>query len=258
MPKLPYRMLLGISPWLYDRKGRQRPPSGHSGIYINENSSPTHHIPYLNREHSVNVPSQWEMMLHCNIISYWLGTYTKWSLSKILQWFQIQRHPWTILSQILTRWHGNMFHITGPLWRESNINQWIPLTKGQYCRALMLAGKSQVADDLSLGMPWCSCVVTVIRQETPYRCGVCFMISKSELSFQWPSCLHYVLLDPNLLFLFLGNRSRGKDCHDDCPVDCLAVTGSIDGSWPYWYFLKQCLTVTPDSYFFSCKNRSMV
>ena len=32
------------------------------------------------REHFVFVPSQWEMMLHCNIISHWLDSYTKWSL----------------------------------------------------------------------------------------------------------------------------------------------------------------------------------
>ena len=32
------------------------------------------------RVHFVNASSQWEMMLQCNIISYWLGTFTKWSL----------------------------------------------------------------------------------------------------------------------------------------------------------------------------------
>ena len=31
------------------------------------------------RDHFVNMPSQWEMTL-CNVISHWLGTYTKWSL----------------------------------------------------------------------------------------------------------------------------------------------------------------------------------
>ena len=32
------------------------------------------------RDHFVNVPSQWEMALHCNIVSHWLDAYTKWSL----------------------------------------------------------------------------------------------------------------------------------------------------------------------------------
>ena len=32
------------------------------------------------RDYSVYAPSQWEMVLHCNAISHWLGAYTGWSL----------------------------------------------------------------------------------------------------------------------------------------------------------------------------------
>ena len=32
------------------------------------------------RDHFVHAPRQWEMTLHCNIVSRWLGAYTKWSL----------------------------------------------------------------------------------------------------------------------------------------------------------------------------------
>ena len=32
------------------------------------------------RDHFVYAPSQWETTLHCNIVSHWLGAYTKWSL----------------------------------------------------------------------------------------------------------------------------------------------------------------------------------
>ena len=32
------------------------------------------------RDHFVYAPSQWETMLNCNIVSYWLDGYTKWSL----------------------------------------------------------------------------------------------------------------------------------------------------------------------------------
>ena len=28
----------------------------------------------------MNAPSQWETTLHCNVVSHWLGAYTKWSL----------------------------------------------------------------------------------------------------------------------------------------------------------------------------------
>ena len=30
------------------------------------------------RDHSVYASSQWEMTLHCNVISHWLGAYTEW------------------------------------------------------------------------------------------------------------------------------------------------------------------------------------
>ena len=32
------------------------------------------------RDHFVYVPSQWETTLHCNVVSHWLGAYTKWFL----------------------------------------------------------------------------------------------------------------------------------------------------------------------------------
>ena len=37
--------------------------------------------PYeYNRDHVEHVPSQWETTLHCNVVSHWLGAYTKRSL----------------------------------------------------------------------------------------------------------------------------------------------------------------------------------
>ena len=49
---------------------------------------------YVSRDYFVNVPSQWETMLHCKIASHWLGAYTKWSLfslisstCQVLKWF---------------------------------------------------------------------------------------------------------------------------------------------------------------------------
>ena len=54
----------------------------------------------------VYAPSQWETALHCNVISHWLGAYTKWSL------FMILSCKWScpcILSP-LTHW-GRVTHI---------------------------------------------------------------------------------------------------------------------------------------------------
>ena len=39
----------------------------------------------LSRDYSVYVPSQWETTLHCNVVSHWLGAYTKWSLYMYMQ-----------------------------------------------------------------------------------------------------------------------------------------------------------------------------
>ena len=41
------------------------------------------------KDHSVNAPSQWEMMLHCNVVSHWLATYTVPSPEPMLTYFQL-------------------------------------------------------------------------------------------------------------------------------------------------------------------------
>ena len=38
------------------------------------------------RDHFVYAPSQCETILHCNVVSHWLGAYTKWSLLKSYAW----------------------------------------------------------------------------------------------------------------------------------------------------------------------------
>ena len=35
------------------------------------------------RDHFVYAPGQWETTLQCNVVSHWLGTFTKWSLHTI-------------------------------------------------------------------------------------------------------------------------------------------------------------------------------
>ena len=40
------------------------------------------------RDLSVHAPSQWETTLHCNVVSHWLCTYTKWSL-----WVHYRNNP---------------------------------------------------------------------------------------------------------------------------------------------------------------------
>ena len=37
-------------------------------------------------DHFVYASSQWETTLQCNVVSHWLGAYTKWSLSCAMRW----------------------------------------------------------------------------------------------------------------------------------------------------------------------------
>ena len=39
----------------------------------------------------------------------------------------------------MTLWHGNFFHITGPMWGESTRHRGIPLSSGHNCGALMFS-----------------------------------------------------------------------------------------------------------------------
>ena len=52
------------------------------------------------KDHFVYVPSQWVMTLQCNIISHWLGTFTKLSLKHTVatQW------PLKHVQHLLTQW----------------------------------------------------------------------------------------------------------------------------------------------------------
>ena len=52
-----------------------------SRILTNITLELTYHCELWTGDHFVNAPSQWRTMLHCNVVSHWLGAYTKWSLA---------------------------------------------------------------------------------------------------------------------------------------------------------------------------------
>ena len=67
-------------------------------------------------------------------------------------------------------WHGSAFHITGPLWGKSTSHRWIPFTKGQWCRtlmlSLMLAWKTfEQTAERQVEMSWCWFDITVMMAE---------------------------------------------------------------------------------------------
>ena len=67
------------------------------------------------RDHFVHAPNQWETMLHCNIVSRWLVDGTE---------------------AMTMSWHGNVFHITGPLVMNPRVNGGFPSLRAQLCEAL--------------------------------------------------------------------------------------------------------------------------
>ena len=73
------------------------------------------------RDHLVYVPSQWEMTLHCNVILYWLGAYTKWSLH-----IQIFCHIKTSLMSSTTCYEDLVSQIHAMLWVDI---KWINANK---------------------------------------------------------------------------------------------------------------------------------
>ena len=72
---------------------------------------------YMDRDHFMYAPSQWETTLHCNVVSHWRSAYRKWSL------------------------HGTAFAIIVPLGRTAG--QWWFTHKGpvmwRFCVSLLLS-----------------------------------------------------------------------------------------------------------------------
>ena len=63
-----------------------------------------HHL-WSVRDHFVFAPSQWEMMSQCNVVSHWLGAYTKWSLvSELMQEHSRQRDDRVWLIRCTSWW----------------------------------------------------------------------------------------------------------------------------------------------------------
>ena len=60
----------------------------------------------VTKDHSVHAPSQWEMILHCDVISHWLDTYTEWSLCRyeFLKLLILSLPNGKFLSVFLFRW----------------------------------------------------------------------------------------------------------------------------------------------------------
>ena len=52
------------------------------------------HVTLLYMDQFVYAPSQWETTLYCNVVSHWLGAYTKWSQTLMLTWKHLSYRRW--------------------------------------------------------------------------------------------------------------------------------------------------------------------
>ena len=77
------------------------------------NRHPSNCWGYVIRDNFVYAPSQWETTLQCNVVSHWLGAYTKWSLPYDTVMSQLNRrshtHQWNLANAhqiVLLRFYG--------------------------------------------------------------------------------------------------------------------------------------------------------
>ena len=62
---------------------------------------------YMYRIHSLHEPSQWQTTLHCNVVSGWLGWYTKWLYTALHWWTENSQKDFELTKDtliLLTHW----------------------------------------------------------------------------------------------------------------------------------------------------------
>ena len=76
-----YMCLISVRPTsigiLFKRDSEVMPDEGKS-VWTKPQRRSAVHSPHYG-DHFVNAPRKWETMFYCNVVSHWLGTYTKWS-----------------------------------------------------------------------------------------------------------------------------------------------------------------------------------
>ena len=78
----------------------------------------------MGRDGFMNVPSQWEMTLHCNVIFHWLGTFMKWYLNEVDVWYHelclVVMHCWDCCKAHKYKGFWSRYHL---MWiKRTNIN----------------------------------------------------------------------------------------------------------------------------------------
>ena len=121
-------------------------------------------------DHSGCGLSQWEKALHSNAFSHWLSPYPEWSLL-IPGNCDLRNCYMSYMIIMMTSWHGNTFHITGPLWGESIIHHVESHHKWPAMWSFVVffdVSLNKLLNNQSscwwFEMPWCSCVICVMMR----------------------------------------------------------------------------------------------
>ena len=104
----------------------------------------------ISRDHFVYAPSQWETMLQCNVVSHWLGTFTKCPHSISRDHFVHASSQWetTLRCNVVSHWLGafticphSISHPSAPsTWPKCRLAA--TKTNNQYSRVIRILNKS--------------------------------------------------------------------------------------------------------------------
>ena len=94
------------------------------------------------RDHFVNVPNQWEMTLHCNVICHWQGAYTKWSLG-LIQFLAAtkQLYKWYFPSVRPSVCLSHLFDYVPIIVSSWNFQELLPMTKVRSMQKVKVRGQ---------------------------------------------------------------------------------------------------------------------
>ena len=73
----------------------------------------------LSRDHFGCAASQWEMMRHCSVVSYWLGAYTKWTLLRFRWMPQNPIDDESAVVHVMARCYHATSHYLSQCWPRS-------------------------------------------------------------------------------------------------------------------------------------------
>ena len=163
------------------------------------------------RDHFVYMPSQWEIMLHCNVVSHWPGSYSKWSLHHCFRFWFVPT-TWNNADSLLSKrcFGSNLSKI----WIKIKICMKENAFKDAICKMLTILFRPQQV--MKLGCPGC--------QEASAN------IMLTQVWFPFYSCLAYHILCQQWFHCWQYSLKKAPVC--DSWFFSMSCSGGAGGEWP--------------------------